>query len=108
MSVLEGWVYDMRVVPDPTLIWDARGGRSGKHDVNGSRLDWAQLPDGSPSPPCRDRSVRLGAGPLLDAGGEFLHLVVGAAALSHFLADLAVRVHDSGVVTATEGLPDPG
>jgi hypothetical protein len=25
MSLLEGWVSDMRVIPDLTLIWEARG-----------------------------------------------------------------------------------
>jgi hypothetical protein len=58
---------------------------------------------------CRRNPSRLGsgAGALLDPGGQFLHLVIGAATFSHLLADLSVRVHHCGVVAATEGLPNP-
>lgn len=43
---------------------------------------------------------------LLDSRSQFLHLVVDAAPLGHFLADLLVRVHDGGVIAATEVLSD--
>src|SRR5450830_322059 len=43
---------------------------------------------------------------LLDAVGQLGHLVVDAAALGHELADLAIGVHDRGVVPAAERLPD--
>jgi hypothetical protein len=51
---------------------------------------------------------RSGSGALLDPGGEFLHLVVGAAAFGHLFADLAVRMHHCGVIAAAEDLADPG
>ncbi len=44
---------------------------------------------------------------LFDAGGEFLDLVIGPAALGHLLADLLIGVHDGGVVATAEGLADP-
>ena len=56
----------------------------------------------------RSGEPRSGSGALLDPGGEFLHLVVGATAFGHLLADLAVGVHDRGVIAAAENLADSG
>jgi hypothetical protein len=60
---------------------------------------------------CCEEVGRRRAGPsgvLFDAVGEFGDLVVEGAALGHVLADLAVGVHDRGVVAAAEGLADAG
>jgi hypothetical protein len=48
------------------------------------------------------------SGALFDAVGELGDLVVERPAFRHVLPDLAVRVHHGGVVTAAEGLADPG
>ena len=52
--------------------------------------------------------ARAGADAVLDHLREFLDLVVGAAVFRHFLADLAIRVHDGGVVLAAELVADFG
>ena len=44
----------------------------------------------------------------LDAAREIRDLVVEAASFGHQLADLAIGMHDSGVVAATERLTDLG
>lgn len=54
---------------------------------------------------CAGRQSALGALP--DAGGQFFDLVEDLATFGHVLADLAVGVHDRGVVTA-ESLADLG
>ena len=46
-------------------------------------------------------------GPLPDTGGEFLDVIEDFASLGHLGQDLALRVHDRGVITA-EGLADLG
>jgi len=40
----------------------------------------------------------------LNSGGQFVDLVINRAALSHQLTDLAIGVHNRGVVAAAEGL----
>ena len=55
---------------------------------------------------CRTATIGLCAGTRLDAAGQLGHLVVDAHPLGHLRPDLAVGVHDGGVVAAAEGLPD--
>ena len=45
-------------------------------------------------------------GVLLNAMREFSYLVINRSALSHKLTDFFVSVHDGGVISATEELPN--
>src|SRR5215469_18524709 len=55
---------------------------------------------------CRVTDQSPGEGLLLDAVGELGHLVIDGAALGHQGPDLALGVHDRGVVAAAELLAD--
>lgn len=60
--------------------------------------------DGGPWALCSLSRLATSAG--LDPLGQGLDLVVGGALFRHFLADLAIGVHDGGVVLAAEVIAD--
>ena len=75
----------------------------------GRRIRDAERPavlrgDGGPWALCSLSRLAAPAG--LDPLGQGLDLVVGGALFRHFLADLAIGVHDGGVVLAAEVIAD--